>query len=323
MPSNPVQPEKSLIATNPAAWEAAMGPMAPVRVKEVLGRQFSAKMRLFELPRTAMFRLQLSRANVVAPAGLDFVSVNIIANGRLRIAGPKGGGLWESGTSHVVNHKNSKFDFTTDEQLDSTVFFFQKPLLQEYAHKFYGGKDIQSLNGINADLNLNSSAGDCFTRYAMFIWQELKRGGAFLQSELATKEIEDSLWALLLSAIDSTHGESGPRLRGGYWVYVKPAEEFILGRLQSSICVADIAAAVGVSVPTLNRAFRECHGIGPKAFLKQRRLERVRSELQQADVDGATVTEIATKYAFWHLSQFAADYKNTFHESPSETLRFG
>ncbi len=165
-----------------------------------------------------------------------------------------------------------------------------------------------------------SSAGACFVRYAKFVWEELNRGGALLQSPLATEEIEDSLWALLLSAVQGDRREN-ERHCGGYSTYVKPAEEFILGHLETAICVADIAIAVGVSVPTLNRAFRQCHGMGPKAFVKLRRLDRVRSELLRADPQATTVTLIATKYAFWHMSQFAADYKRAFGEAPSETLR--
>ena len=91
--------------------------------------------------------------------------------------------------------------------------------------------------------------------------------------------------------------------------------------LETTLRVVDIAAAVGVSVPTLNRAFRKCHGMGPKAFVKMRRLDRVRSDLLRADPQRTTVTAIATKYAFWHLSQFAVDYKRAFHEAPSDTLR--
>ena len=87
------------------------------------------------------------------------------------------------------------------------------------------------------------------------------------------------------------------------------------------MCVADIAAAVGVSVPTLNRAFRQCHGVGPKAFVKLRRLERIRGELMKAEPQTTSVTEIATAHGFWHLSQFAADYKKAFHETPSQTVR--
>jgi AraC-like DNA-binding protein len=320
MSSELTQSGNTVVATTPEAWEEAMKPVAGVRVQEVLGRHFSAEMQLFELPRTAFFSLKLPRARVVVPDGSGFVAVTIVSSGQIRTASPRHGSEWEAGTAHVVNHDDFELDFTSDENLDTMALCFQKPLLQEYARKFHG-RDDSRLEQVTADLILDSSEGECFTRYAKFVWEELNRGGDILRSPLATEEIEDSLWALLLTAIQGERRENGHQRSGGYATYVKPAEEFILGHLDTPLRVVDIAAAVGVSVPTLNRAFRKCHAMGPKAFVKQRRLDRVRSELLRADPQATTVTAIATKYALWHLGQFAADYKRAFHESPSDTLR--
>ena len=298
-----------------------MKPIADVRVREVLAREFSADLQLFKLPRTAAFSLTLPNARVVVPEGSGFVGVTLVTSGQLRTASPRHGTLWETGTAHVINHDDCKYDFTSDEHLDSMAFCFQTPLLKIYAHKFHGCDHAQLVQDA-ANLNLDSSAGACFARYAKFVWEE-QNHGAILQSPLAAEEIEDSLWALLLSAVQGERSEDGHQRSGGYKTYVKPAEEFILGQLDKPLRIADIAEAVGISVPTLNRAFRKCHGMGPRAFVKMRRLDRVRSELQRANSQATSVTEIATKYAFWHLSQFAADYRKAFHEAPSETLRRG
>jgi AraC-like DNA-binding protein len=320
MPSDQFRTGNKLLAKTRDGWEEAMRPVAAVRVKEVLGRQFSAELQLFKLPRTALFRLKIPSARVVVPEGSGFVAVTIVSSGRMRTASPRRGRDWETGTAHVVNHDAYKYDFTSDENLESLALCFQKPLLQDFASKFHGYDDSRWDQG-TADLILDSSAGACFSRYAKFVWAELSRGGVFLQSPLATAEIEDSLWALLLSAVQGERRQNGHQRSGGYVTYVKPAEEFIMGHLDTPLRVVDIAAAVGVSVPTLNRAFRKCHGMGPKAFVKRRRLERVRAELLSADPRATSVTAIATQHAFWHLSQFAADYKRAFHETPSDTLR--
>ncbi len=47
----------------------------------------------------------------------------------------------------------------------------------------------------------------------------------------------------------------------------------------------------------------------------------VRGQLLTARDEGKTVTVIATEYGFFHLGQFAVDYRKMFGESPSETLR--
>ena len=55
MRSDLIRTGDKLLATTRDAWEEAMRPVADVRVQEVLGRQFSAELQLFELPRTAFF----------------------------------------------------------------------------------------------------------------------------------------------------------------------------------------------------------------------------------------------------------------------------
>ena len=316
MPSNP-QTENKVLAKTPDRWEEAMLSVADVHVREVRGRQFSAELQLLNLPRTAFFALKLPNTRVVVPGG-SFVSVNIVSSGQMRTASPGRGKEWQPGTIHVVNHDEYEYDFSTDENHDLFTLCFQKPLLMEYAKKFRY-RDDSRLQQDSADLIVDSSAGACFARYATFVWEELNRGCAFLQSSWATEEIEDSLWALLLSALGEQ--TENKHKSGGYATYVKPAEEYILGHLGTPLRVVDIAAAVGVSVPTLNRAFRKCHGMGPKAFVKRRRLDRVYAELLRGEPQATSVTEIATKHSFWHLSQFAADYKRVFHETPSDTLR--
>ena len=193
MPSELMQTESRVLARTPDAWEEAMIPIAGVRVKEVLGRRFSAEMQLFKLPRTSFFSLRLPSARVVVPDGSGFVGVTIVKSGQIRTASPRRGNVWETGTAHVINHDDYSYEFTSDQHLESMAFCFQKTLLQEYARKFHGRDDSQ-LERETADLTLNSSAGECFVRYATFLWDELNRGGEFLQSPLATEEIEDGLW---------------------------------------------------------------------------------------------------------------------------------
>jgi AraC-like DNA-binding protein len=103
--------------------------------------------------------------------------------------------------------------------------------------------------------------------------------------------------------------------------YVKRAEDFIVARLADDIGMIDIVAASGVSARTLHYGFRRRHGFGPMAWLKQRRLERVRPELARADPATTTVTEVAVRWRFWHLGRFARSYQARFGESLSQTLK--
>jgi len=72
---------------------------------------------------------------------------------------------------------------------------------------------------------------------------------------------------------------------------------------------------------TLQYAFRERFGLTPAAFLKVRRLAEVRRRLLQPGGGDRTVGETAASLGFFHVGQFAADYRRAFGETPSWTLK--
>ena len=87
-----------------------------------------------------------------------------------------------------------------------------------------------------------------------------------------------------------------------------------------SVTVNEICMNTGISLRTLDRAFQERFGIGPKAYLIRRRLMGVREIL--SDYSGTTrIADAANEWGFWHMGQFAHDYRMLFGELPSDTLR--
>ena len=59
----------------------------------------------------------------------------------------------------------------------------------------------------------------------------------------------------------------------------------------------------------------------PKPNLRMRDLALRRVEdFLNAATTSHTITDLATQWGFWHMSQFAADYKRLFGELPSETI---
>ena len=86
----------------------------------------------------------------------------------------------------------------------------------------------------------------------------------------------------------------------------------------ASITLGDLARTAGVGVRALTRGFEHRLGISPMRYLQQRRLERARSDL--LDCRGG-VTEVAYRWGFGNLGDFALKYRERFGERPSETLR--
>jgi AraC-like DNA-binding protein len=84
--------------------------------------------------------------------------------------------------------------------------------------------------------------------------------------------------------------------------------------------VRDLCIASGAALRTLDRGFKERFGVGPKAYLQRARLGQARKELLLG-ISGTLVADVANAAGFWHMGQFARDYRKLFGELPSETLR--
>lgn len=101
---------------------------------------------------------------------------------------------------------------------------------------------------------------------------------------------------------------------------VRQAEEFMRAHFAMPLRVADIAAAAGLRVRSLETAFQRVAGSTPWAKLTSIRLEQAQLRLLTSD-GTESVTSIALECGFAHLGRFARLYKKALGELPSETLR--
>ncbi|MCB1859227.1 MAG: helix-turn-helix domain-containing protein [Gammaproteobacteria bacterium] len=101
---------------------------------------------------------------------------------------------------------------------------------------------------------------------------------------------------------------------------LKRAVAYINDNLSEVVTVRDICEQNAIPLRTLNRAFTERFGVGPKLYLKRQRLSAVRTALLTSPPE-MRVADVANSQGFWHMGQFARDYKEMFGELPSETLK--
>jgi len=99
---------------------------------------------------------------------------------------------------------------------------------------------------------------------------------------------------------------------------VERAVDYMQVHAGANVTLADVAQAAGVGARALTSGFERKLGVSPMRYLQQCRLERARADL----LDGqASVTEIAYRWGFGNLGDFAARYRERFGEKPSQTLR--
>ncbi|TCK07191.1 helix-turn-helix domain-containing protein [Marinobacterium mangrovicola] len=84
------------------------------------------------------------------------------------------------------------------------------------------------------------------------------------------------------------------------------------------VTLTELCEIACVSRRTLQYSFESILGINPKLYLRTNRLNQVRRRLSNSETE--SVSDAAAHYGFYHLSQFATDYKRLFGELPSQTL---
>ena len=87
------------------------------------------------------------------------------------------------------------------------------------------------------------------------------------------------------------------------------------------VTILEICYHTSTSERTLERLFSSTLGLSPKKYLNRFLLQEARHYFLKSAPCNTTVMDIAHKVGFYHMGQFAADYKALFGERPSETLK--
>jgi len=101
---------------------------------------------------------------------------------------------------------------------------------------------------------------------------------------------------------------------------LKILKDYIEAHLSEQITLTELCSVAKVSPRTIQRSFKSRFGVTPKAYIQARRLNHVRRDLSIEKNYGILVADIANRWGFWHMGQFASDYRHIFKELPSETL---
>lgn len=99
---------------------------------------------------------------------------------------------------------------------------------------------------------------------------------------------------------------------------VRRSRAYALDRRDAPPTLLDLCRHTHVSPRTLQYCFQSVLGESPASYMKMLRLSGARKDLKRLDED-VWIGDIAANWGFWHLSQFASDYRRMFGELPSAT----
>jgi AraC-like DNA-binding protein len=182
------------------------------------------------------------------------------------------------------------------------------------------GQPIDAQIRFDLTFDLNSDPGQALLATTSFLFAELTRDGGIATMPAVRYEFECALMTQILMTVPS---QLTPLL------HRKPAHtgrskihelvEYINDHADEQIRIDDLVAMAGLSARALQLGFHEVIGMSPTAYIRSVRLDRVHRQLSSGPTE--SVTDVATRWNFFHPSRFAHQYRQRFGVLPSETLQ--
>ena len=159
------------------------------------------------------------------------------------------------------------------------------------------------------------------SRLLSFFLTELSDPAGLASDPVALESFTDLLVQNVLSRLPHNYADRMTRPHAtAIPAHLRRAEAFMQASADQPISMADVAAAAGCGLGTLNAAFRRFREATPLAALHAIRLERIREALLQGS-EGYTAGSIARRFGFSNATRFAKAYGRRFGEHPSDTTR--
>jgi AraC family ethanolamine operon transcriptional activator len=150
-------------------------------------------------------------------------------------------------------------------------------------------------------------------------WQQLAAHGADARPAIISRREESLALAVIDILIDERYFEKDSLIKSQH--SVARALDIIHNSELENISAAKLCEHAGCSQRTLEKIFLKRFGVTPKKYVKCLRLDQVHKGLRNFDAQGCdSIIELAGIYGFWHMGQFAADYRRIYGELPSDTL---
>lgn len=169
--------------------------------------------------------------------------------------------------------------------------------------------------------DLSSASGQSLISAVRFLRKEIGRAGGIADSVILRAQLEEFVMTQLLMAVPNSLQDALVRpVRRPNRRHVARVVDYIHAHPHLPLTLAELASIGAVGARALQEGFHEEFGTSPTAYLRGVRLDHAHAELQEAE-PGDSVTQIASRWGFGHMSRFSEQYKRRFGVSPSTTLR--
>ena len=297
---------------DPEEFEEFLAPVGgDVLIRPATGSLFNAEIYMKRLERIGLFTVSANSFKVTKEPQSDFYGLSVPLTPFTVTEGGQQQ-TYDAPSAHLLSPGHS-FDCVAKKGCHFLAATFFTSPIQNYSHKILQSDFHEST--INSKVSFFSQSGSNLLRSVARTWSSLD--DKTNTSEIATKELEDDL---LASFVFHSNVNTEKSFQHDNSYHLNRAVEYIYENLNNPITRDRLADVSGRSIRTLSRAFEKKYGVGPMAFIKQRRLNSAYLDLLRATAGNTSITQVALNYGFSHVGKFAIEYRNTFGESPSTSL---
>jgi AraC-like DNA-binding protein len=172
---------------------------------------------------------------------------------------------------------------------------------------------------VASSLDVRTGPGRSLAHMLIAFSQQLGDDSSVLRNPLVAEPFAESVVNGFLVATSSAYQKA--LAAPARPAMVRAATDLIEASPHLPWTTAALAAHCHVSVRTLQKGFQQHLGVSPTAYVRGARLRRAREDLRAGDPASTSVTAIAHRWGFTHLSRFAAAYQDAYGELPGRTLR--
>ena len=303
--------------TDPIALEEHLAPVGgEVSIRPMIGSQFRANIEMNRLQRVGMFTLETDSLIVSKRPGPDFYGFTVPLASSFTISVPGYDQTFSDSNGYMLS-PGQPFTAKCKKKCNALAAHFFVDSMTTYKERMLQETTARG-EFIGPHVSLMSNTGSNLYRSVVKAWVALGIED-YSANDIAIQELEDDLLESFLFLAENSPVTTKLTLLPSDKT-LRYVEDYICAHLNYAITRDELADLTGVSIRSLSRAFEAKYGLGPMAFVRQRRLDACYAQLLGSDRDTTSVTEVAMSYGFWHLGKFAIAYKETFGESPSETL---
>lgn len=221
----------------------------------------------------------------------------------------------------AVRPGNCAFELLTPNAFDILGVVISEQALVRHAREVEHAELSTSLNSREI-LLVGTAAKRRFAHFLLNTLTAVEHNNAVQSSPAAQHGLRQAILSSLVSLLGAIGNE--PRTSTAHrnrQRLVNKVRDHVLAHHDQAITVPDLCRQFHVSRRTLHNSFCQVLDVSPAAYLRSIRMNAVRRELKNPDSAFHSVQDAAAAWGFWHLSQFASDYKHLFGELPSTALR--